>query len=189
MVTPSSIVGISKDGKVVEGGGGMVTSPADFHRGIYSVQRNIRSIFHTNTTYATIVGIMENPEIFMGVQSNLSLYGEVAIDEDFRGLQENYQDGQRVGKMLGNSTAMLQCHRGALTVGQSIADAFFSLYTLENSCKFQVKLLSTGLKTKKISEEMCQHVHDQMLTHKMVPQKMLKSIICRLALTDLDFHA
>ena len=48
---------------------------------------------------------------------------------------------------------MIMDNHGLLSVGRTVAEAFFYLYTLENACKVQVDVMGSGATPKRIDAE------------------------------------
>ena len=48
---------------------------------------------------------------------------------------------------------MIMHNHGLLSVGRTVAEAFFYLYNLENACKVQVDVMGSGATAKRIDDE------------------------------------
>jgi ribulose-5-phosphate 4-epimerase/fuculose-1-phosphate aldolase len=51
---------------------------------------------------------------------------------------------ERLGADIADSWIMIMRNHGLLTVGRSVAEAFYYLYTVESACKVQVDVLASG---------------------------------------------
>jgi ribulose-5-phosphate 4-epimerase/fuculose-1-phosphate aldolase len=56
---------------------------------------------------------------------------------------------------------MILANHGLLTVGQTVAEAFYYMYYLEQSCRIQVAAMSTGAKLSLPPPEVCEHTAGQ----------------------------
>jgi ribulose-5-phosphate 4-epimerase/fuculose-1-phosphate aldolase len=54
------------------------------------------------------------------------------------------EEKPRLQADLGDKTFLMLRNHGLLTLGRTIADAFLSMYTFENTCRIQVDALAGG---------------------------------------------
>ena len=67
--------------------------------------------------------------------------------------EDNPEECRRLGEDMADKWLMIMHNHGLLSVGRSVAEAFFYLYTLENACKVQVDVMSSGATPKCIDDE------------------------------------
>jgi len=65
---------------------------------------------------------------------------------DYEGLALNDEEKPRLVADLGKKTFLILRNHGLLTVGQSVADAFLSMFLLERACRIQILAQSGGSK-------------------------------------------
>jgi ribulose-5-phosphate 4-epimerase/fuculose-1-phosphate aldolase len=61
---------------------------------------------------------------------------------DYEGVAIRDDEKTRLQKDLGDANFLMLRNHGLLTVGKTIADAFLSMYTFENTCRIQVDALA-----------------------------------------------
>src|SRR3546814_20914752 len=71
------------------------------------------------------------------------LPGSIAY-HDYEGLALNADEKPRLVADLGRRKAMILRNHGTLTVGQTVAEAFFHMYNLERACRVQVLAQAGG---------------------------------------------
>ncbi|XP_064599522.1 putative aldolase class 2 protein PA3430 isoform X2 [Liolophura sinensis] len=143
-ITASSLVGVNKEGKVVEGEGQPDKAATAVHLGLRQVRPDTPCIMHTHMPYATALGMLEDPRIKLYHQNASRLYGIVAYDADYQGIPSATEEGRRLGELLGDNEVMIMQNHGALTIGNTVAMAFDLMYSLERACMFQILAYSTG---------------------------------------------
>jgi ribulose-5-phosphate 4-epimerase/fuculose-1-phosphate aldolase len=79
-------------------------------------------------------------------QLSIELHGLVA-EHDYEGIaaHDNLNEPEPLISDLGMQNCMVLRNHGLLTVGRSVAEAFYWMYYLEQSCRLQVLAQSTGV--------------------------------------------
>jgi ribulose-5-phosphate 4-epimerase/fuculose-1-phosphate aldolase len=103
-----------------------------------------RCVLHLHPPYCTAVAALKDPEILPVDQNTARFFRRVAIDRDFGGIAETEEEGARIAASLGAYKVMIMGNHGVLTVGDTIAEAFDTMYYLELACRTLVLALSTG---------------------------------------------
>ena len=86
------------------------------------------------------MGFIGIEEIFLQVkdmQKALDFYHDYAI------ATESEEECRRLGEDLGDSYIMFMRNHGLLTVGRTVAEAFYFMYTVENACKVQLDVMAS----------------------------------------------
>jgi ribulose-5-phosphate 4-epimerase/fuculose-1-phosphate aldolase len=86
-------------------------------------------------------------------QNSLRFYGRIGYDNEYRGLANDDDEGERIAAALGNHSILLMRHHGALVTGRTLGLAFDDLYFLERTAKLQVLARATGYAPLPISDE------------------------------------
>jgi ribulose-5-phosphate 4-epimerase/fuculose-1-phosphate aldolase len=117
-------------------------NPAGFviHSAVHEVRPDAGCVLHTHTRAGVAVsaqkhGILPISQQSMFVLASLAYHGYegVAIRDD---------EKARLQADLGDANYLVLRNHGLLTVGKTIADAFLSMYTFENTCRIQVDALA-----------------------------------------------
>jgi ribulose-5-phosphate 4-epimerase/fuculose-1-phosphate aldolase len=82
-------------------------------------------------------------------QTALILCGGIAF-HDYEGFA-SLGERERLVQDLGDKNVMLLRNHGTLTMGGSVAEAFTSMYYLENACTIQVRALGMNLPLHKVA--------------------------------------
>jgi ribulose-5-phosphate 4-epimerase/fuculose-1-phosphate aldolase len=71
--------------------------------------------------------------------------GRVAL-HDYEGVaaDDNLSERERLVQDLGDKPCMILRHHGLLTVGSTVAEAFYWMYYLEQACRIQLTAQSSG---------------------------------------------
>lgn len=79
-------------------------------------------------------------------RSTWNLYGRVGF-HPYEGIaaDDNLSERERLVRDLGARNALILQNHGLLTVGATIAQAFYRMYYLEQSCRIQIAAQSTGV--------------------------------------------
>ena len=63
---------------------------------------------------------------------------------DYEGVALRDEEKPRLVRDLGDKTFLMLRNHGLLTVGQSVAEAWLSMYTFENTCRIQIDAQAGG---------------------------------------------
>ncbi|MBA2960587.1 MULTISPECIES: class II aldolase/adducin family protein [Ramlibacter] len=119
-------------------------NPAGFviHSCIHAARADAQCVLHTHTRAGVAVSAQKNGVLPISQQSTFVLaslayhaYEGVALRED---------EQPRLVADLGSRNYLMLRNHGLLTVGKSIADAFLSMYTFENTCRIQIDAQAGG---------------------------------------------
>jgi L-fuculose-phosphate aldolase len=147
-LTVDDIVTIDMEGNLVEG---KANPPLEFHlhAGIYRARKDVKAVVHAHpkwSTYLTMVGEPYRPVFAQGV-----LPGEAPVLDTPASIN-NRPIADRLAATLGARPAALMKSHGAVTVGESIVDAFVLAVYLEENAQRQYMAMQIG-KTYVFSEE------------------------------------
>jgi len=133
------------DNNVLEPGTHRV-NPAgtNIHGGLLRGRSDINSVMHLHTREGVAVSALEDGLLPLS-QNALNIYHDVAY-HDFQGIVTGAQEREGLVADLGHCNLMILRNHGTLTVGRSIASAFYRMHALEWACAAQVRTLSMGYK-------------------------------------------
>ncbi|RKP52620.1 class II aldolase/adducin family protein [Trinickia fusca] len=142
-VTASNLVKIDLDGHVV-GPRAQRVNPAGFvvHAALHRALPDAHCIMHTHTTAGLAVacsqGGLENSNFY-----SAQLHGMVAY-HDFEGITVRADEGPRLVANLGDKRLLILRNHGLLAIGETIAQAFARLWTLNRACEIQLATAALG---------------------------------------------
>ena len=106
-------------------------------------------------------------------------YEGVALDLDERG---------RIVADLADKPAMILRHHGLLTVGRTVAEAFFYMYYLEQACRLQLAALQTGEEVVLPPDEVRAHTRRQVFDPQPKGWRMWPALLRRLDRLDRSYR-
>lgn len=144
-ITASSLVKVDLDGQVAEPTDFPV-NPAGFtiHSAIHAGREDANCVLHLHTVAGVAVSCQEDGLLPID-QTSMVFNGELAYHE-YEGLALMLDERPRLVADLGNKNAILLRNHGTLTVGATVARAFYTMYLLERACAMQVAAQAGGAK-------------------------------------------
>lgn len=126
LFNPNPTYGINQAGYVI-------------HSAIHGARADVDCVIHTHTRAGMAVSALECGLLPIA-QTNMR-FGKVAY-HDYEGVAVDVDERERLVADLGNSDVMILRNHGLLTCGPSVAEAFNTMYWLENACKVQLDALA-----------------------------------------------
>lgn len=159
-ITASSLVTVDAEGLPVRGQDAPV-NPAGFviHSAVHRARADAACVMHVHTLAGMAVAALECGLLPVN-QMSLEFYGRVARHA-YEGIADDLAERERLVGDLGGLDAMILANHGLLTVGRTVAEAFYYLYYLEQSCRVQVAAMSTGARLALPPPEVCEHAAAQ----------------------------
>src|SRR4051794_10441850 len=151
-ITASSLVKIDLAGNIVMQSDYSI-NPAGFtiHSAVHAAREDATCVMHLHTDNGIAVAAQENGLLPISQQA---LFVLASLDyHDYEGLALNDEEKPRLVADLGRKTFLILRNHGLLTVGQSVADAFLSMFLLERGCRIQILAQSGGGKLVPIAKE------------------------------------
>jgi ribulose-5-phosphate 4-epimerase/fuculose-1-phosphate aldolase len=81
---------------------------------------------------------------------------------DYEGIALDHEERERLVADLGQSNTMILRNHGTMACGETVADAFLQMFTLERACSMQIRALSGGVKLNMPAQEVIDNVASQM---------------------------
>ena len=114
--------------------------------------KNASAVFHTHMPYASALTRLEDQKIQPIGQTELGTQMRTGYDESYDGPGMDPSEGERLVKACGDNTVMLMANHGALTLGDTVAEAYDRLYYLERVAQVQLYAMWTGQPLRKLPE-------------------------------------
>lgn len=106
------------------------------HLEIYKRRNDVQAVFHTHSTYVTILAVTHAPLPVVMDELTVRLGGGIGVSEyAMTGTEEL---AKNVADALGTKNAALVANHGCVTVGKSVAEALENAILLENAAKVYV---------------------------------------------------
>jgi ribulose-5-phosphate 4-epimerase/fuculose-1-phosphate aldolase len=142
-ITASSLVKVDQRcNKIIDSP--FPVNPAGFviHSAVHEVRGDVQCVLHTHTRAGVAVSAQKCGVLPISQQSTFVLaslayhgYEGVALRED---------EKVRLQADLGSADFLMLRNHGLLVCGKTIADAFLSMYTFENTCRIQLDAQAGG---------------------------------------------
>jgi ribulose-5-phosphate 4-epimerase/fuculose-1-phosphate aldolase len=119
-------------------------NPAGFtiHSCIHEAREDVACVLHTHSRAGVAVSAQQCGVLPISQQSMFVL-ASLGIHE-YEGVALRDEERPRLQRDLGDKTFLLLRNHGLLTVGRTVADAFLSMYTFENTCRIQIDAQAGG---------------------------------------------
>ncbi len=144
-VTASSLVAVDAEGNPAQDTSWPV-NPAGFviHSALHREHPEAACVMHTHTLAGMVVAAQMGGLLPLN-QISMEFQDEVAI-HDYEGIaaDDNLSERERIVRDLGSRHCLVLRNHGLLTVGRSVAEAFYWMYYLDQSCRIQVAAQATG---------------------------------------------
>jgi ribulose-5-phosphate 4-epimerase/fuculose-1-phosphate aldolase len=142
-MTASSLVKIDQQGQKLQDSQFSV-NPAGFviHSAIHAARHDAKFVLHTHTLNGVAVST-QRAGLLPISQHSISVLASLGY-HDFEGPALRDDEKPRLVADLGDKTSLILRNHGLLTVGETAAEAFVSMYYLEASCAIQVRAQSGG---------------------------------------------
>ncbi len=140
-VRASDVVRLDADGAVVEGRWD-VTPAVFLHTELHRTRPDAAVIVHNHPYFATLLAAMHEPPRI--VHQNSAIFdGELAFVDEY-GAIEDAADGKWLAREVGDASAALLAHHGAIVTAPTIAEACYKAATFERMCRFTYDILAAG---------------------------------------------
>ncbi len=119
-------------------------NPAGFviHSAVHEARADAQCVLHVHTRAGVAVSAQVGGVLPISQQSTFVM-ASLAY-HDYEGVAFRDDEKPRLQADLGSANFLMLRNHGLLTVGKSIADAFLSMYTFENTCRIQIDAQAGG---------------------------------------------
>ena len=142
-ITASSLVKVDENGrKVIDSP--FPVNPAGFviHSAVHEARADAVCVLHTHTRAGVAVSAQKCGVLPISQQSTFVL-ASLAYHA-YEGVAFRDEEKPRLQADLGKANYLMLRNHGLLVLGKSIADAFLSMYTFENTCRIQLDAQAGG---------------------------------------------
>src|SRR5215204_6124630 len=159
-ITASSLVKVDLEGNIVMESDYKI-NPAGFtiHSAVHAAREDAMCVMHLHTDNGIAVsaqadGLIPISQQALFVLSSLGYH-------DYEGLALKDEEKPRLVADLGKKTFLILRNHGLLTVGQSVPDAFLSMFLLERACRIQILAQAGGGKLIPIEDKILAQIPAQ----------------------------
>lgn len=138
---PEHILKVDNSGKLIYGDY-KPTSEMKMHLAVYNKRKDVMAIVHAHPPKATAFAVAGLPLNKLSLPEVIFSLGSIAFSE--YGTPSTEQVPRAVEKVINDSDAVLLANHGALTVGNSVMDAYFKMETLEHFATITIYARAIG---------------------------------------------
>ena len=140
----STLVKVTLEGEIVDDPAGYGINRAGYviHSAVHGARPDVECVMHTHTAAGIAVSAQEQGLLPIS-QHAMRFHGNIAY-HDYEGLALDAEEKERLVAHLGERKWMVLRNHGLLTVGRTVAEAFFHMYNLEKACRIQVAAMAGG---------------------------------------------
>lgn len=159
-VCASNLVAVDSNGNKIDPTDADIC-PAGFtiHSAIHLNRPDAKVIIHTHTVSGMSVAAMKEGLLPLD-QISMPFYNRIAY-HDYEGISFDLDERDRIFASLGQKKFLIMRNHGLLTVGRTVAEAFYYMYYLNKACEVQVNVLRSGAKPIIPPPEVCEHAARQ----------------------------
>jgi len=160
-ITASSLIKVDINGKVIGAHAGLL-NPAGFtiHSAIHMFDPSLSCVLHTHTRANNAIAMQKDG--LLPLSQKAILLWDFLRYHDYEGISLDMDERERIVRDLGpDGRIVILRNHGALTVGQSIGEAFVWMYRLEAACRYQIDGLAGGRELNWLSEADVAHAAKQ----------------------------
>ncbi|MDB5510191.1 MAG: aldolase superfamily protein [Hyphomicrobiales bacterium] len=167
--TASSLVTTDYDG-ATHSHSGVRLAPAgfNFHSGILKARPDLNCVIHVHPIEAVVLSatmgglkIVDQPGCY--------IYDEWG-EHDFEGFAQEADEVPRILRDLGDDKHLLMMwNHGLLSVGRSIAEAFFYMLKFVEACRLYERVLATGDEVRTLPKEVLEFTRSQIAAKRASP--------------------
>lgn len=159
-VTASTLVEVTIEGDVLTPGG--IINPAGYmiHSTVHAARPDAVCVMHTHTVAGVAVSAQEDG--LLPISQQAMVIGHRIAYHDYEGVA--LTDGERVtlARDLGDKSVLILRNHGLLTVGRSVAEAFWLMMMANRACEIQVAAQAGGGKLRMLPQSMQDLVRSQL---------------------------
>jgi ribulose-5-phosphate 4-epimerase/fuculose-1-phosphate aldolase len=139
-IRASNLIKVDFDGNVVDGDYPYNEAGHAIHTAMLKARPDVNVALHSHTRAGMAVSCMDCGLLPLTQQANE--IRDLLCYHDYGIARSESAECDRLAEDIADKWIMIMRNHGLLTLGRSVAEAFYYLYTVENACKVQVDVLS-----------------------------------------------
>jgi ribulose-5-phosphate 4-epimerase/fuculose-1-phosphate aldolase len=141
-VCASDLIVVDTTGQIISGDASMNPAGFTIHSAVHMAREDARCVIHTHTLAGMAVAACEKGLLPFN-QISAEFYQAVGY-HPYEGIATNLAERQRLQHALGEHSALILRHHGLLSVGKTVADAFYVMFYLNRACEIQLACAQLG---------------------------------------------
>ncbi|TLX64979.1 class II aldolase/adducin family protein [Stutzerimonas nosocomialis] len=159
-VRASDLIVVDMHGKVVEGRADYNVAGFTIHSAVHMARDDAHCVIHTHTLAGMAVAAQDDGLLQLN-QISTEFYRRVGY-HPYEGVALDLEERRRIQASLGDHIALILRHHGLLSVGASVADAFYVMFYLNRACEIQLATTSGGRHYSQIPAHLSRHACEQL---------------------------
>jgi ribulose-5-phosphate 4-epimerase/fuculose-1-phosphate aldolase len=158
-IKASDLILVDEKGDVVEGKLPVNKAAFAIHSQVHAARPDVIAAAHAHSVYGkawSSLGRLLDPI----TQDACAFYQDHGLFDDYTGVVNELEEGQRIAKALGEMKAVILRNHGLLTVGHTVEEAAWWFITMERSCQAQMLAESTGSPVTQIDHDIALKTRD-----------------------------
>ena len=157
-IRASDLIVVDMHGRVVEGNADYNIAGFTIHSAVHMARADAHCVIHTHTLAGMAVAAADNGLAQLN-QISAEFHQRVGY-HTYEGIALDLGERERLVASLEDNIALILRHHGLLSVGASVADAFYVMYYLNKACEIQVAA-STLRGIREMPDELSAHACEQ----------------------------
>ena len=141
-ICASNLIKVDFAGNVLEGDYSYNEAGHAIHSSVLAARSDVDAVLHSHTRAGMAVSCMASGLLPLTQQANE--VRDLLCYHDYGIARAGSEECARLAEDLSDKKIMIMRNHGLLTVGCSVAEAFYYHYQTENACKVQVDVLASG---------------------------------------------
>ena len=184
-IRASDLVTVDESGHAVDGAGEVNPAGFTIHSAIHGYREDALCVMHTHTLAGMAVAALEAPLLMLN-QMSMEFHGRLAVHA-YEGIALDPSERERLRADLGDRPAMIMRNHGLLTVGRTVAEAFYLMYYLDMACRIQLEAQKTGAALRVPDEAVVAHAAGQFTSDAPSGARMWPALLRRLDRIDPSY--
>lgn len=157
-IRASDLIVVDMHGKVI---GDSPCNVAGFtiHSAVHMGREDAHCVIHTHTLAGMAVAALDEGLLQLN-QISAEFHGNLGY-HDYEGIALDLGERERIVASLGQHPALVLRHHGLLTVGATVADAFYTMFYLNRACEIQQAVLGMNPQPRLIPQALSEHAERQ----------------------------
>jgi ribulose-5-phosphate 4-epimerase/fuculose-1-phosphate aldolase len=172
-VRASDLIVVDMQGHIVSGDASLNPAGFTIHSVVHRAREDAHCVIHTHTLAGMAVAASSSGLLQLN-QISAEFHEGVGY-HPYEGVATNLEERSRIQQALGNRAALILRHHGLLSVGATVADAFYVMYYLNRACEIQLACAQMaslpGAAVTEIAPGVSEHVRQQLV--KAQPERKL----------------
>ena len=110
---------------------------------------------------ALAITMQNKGRLLMADQNACRFYNNISYFDEYEGLVLDEEAAHPIGKAMADADVLFLANHGIIVTGNSVYEAWESLYYLERACRAQILSMSMGSNLKIINGQIAKKVSDQ----------------------------